>query len=131
LPTYTTTPAVLIKGAFLGLLVALGVGVLWGYFPHWQFYLALLLGFGVAEGVSWAANYKRGRDLQLLAVGCVAFGLVVSRMVIAMTNPLGLGLEDLLNNALNPVVANVFQIRLIPDMAFAVLAALIPFVRFK
>jgi hypothetical protein len=121
----------MIKAIGAGVLIAGAIGILWGYYSNWQFYLALLLGFGVAEGMSWVSNYKRGRDLQIAAVACVAFGLVVSRVVIAMTNPFGLGMMDLLNNAMHPLISNTFQIRLIPDIAFAVLAGLIPFVRFR
>jgi hypothetical protein len=131
LPTYETSPAIMIKAIGAGVLIAGAIGILWGYYSNWQFYLALLLGFGVAEGMSWVSNYKRGRDLQIAAVACVAFGLVVSRVVIAMTNPFGLGMMDLLNNAMHPLISNTFQIRLIPDIAFAVLAGLIPFVRFR
>jgi hypothetical protein len=131
LPTYETQASMLIKASVVGALIAGAVGVLWGYYPNWQFYLALILGFGVAEGMSWAANYKRGFDLQVAAIACVMLGIVISRVVIAQTNPFGLGLDNLLNDALNPLVSQVFQIRLIPDIAFIVLAALIPFVRFR
>jgi hypothetical protein len=130
LPTYQTPTAVLIKGVVAGLLIAGAVGILWGYYPSWQFFLALLLGFGVAEGMSWAANYKRGRDLQIAAICCVFLGLAISRVVIGINHPI-LGIDDLLNNAMNPAVSRVFQIRLIPDIAFAVLAGAIPFVRFR
>lgn len=131
LPTYETPVAMLIKATVVGAVIGSAIGVLWGYYPSWQFYLALLLGFGVAEGMSWAANYKRGFDLQVAAIACVFLGIVVSRVVIAQTNPFGLGIDNLLNDALDPLVARVFQIRMIPDIAFIILAGLIPFVRFK
>jgi hypothetical protein len=131
LPTYETPATTLVKATILGAIIASAIGVLWGFYPNWQFYLALILGFGVAEGMSWAANYKRGFDLQVAAIACVMLGIVISRVVIAQTNPFGLGIEDLLNDAMNPVVSRVFQFRLIPDVAFVVLAAAIPFVRFR
>lgn len=130
LPTYETPVSSLIKAGLLGALIASLVGVLWGYYPQWQFYLALILGFGVAEGMAWAANYKRGRDLQIAAVACVLLGIAVSRYFIGNNHPV-LGLDDLLNNAMDPGVTRVFQMRLIPDIAFIVLAGAIPFVRFR
>lgn len=130
LPTYETSLAVLIKAGVIGALIASLVGVLWGYYPQWQFYLALILGFGVAEGMAWAANYKRGRDLQIAAIACVMLGIVLSRVFIAQNHPI-LGLDDMFNNALNPGVSRTFQMRLLPDVAFIVLAAAIPFVRFR
>ncbi len=130
LPTYQTTANAMIKSVGIGIVVAVGVGVIWGIFPGWSFYLSLLLGFGIAEGMSWGANYKRGTDLQIAAIACVIFGLVISRVVIAERSPF-FTLNDLLNHATNPAVSEYFQLRLIPDMLFAALAAAIPFVRFR
>jgi hypothetical protein len=119
-----------VKSAVAGLAVAVIVGYVWGLFPGWNFYLALILGFGVAESMAWAANYKRGSDLQLLGVVFIVVGLAVSRVVIAQQHPF-LSLDDLLNHATSPVVAEAFQIRLIPDFLFAGIAMAIPFVRFR
>lgn len=130
LPTYQTSASALIKSIGLGILIALGVGIIWGIFPDWSFYLALILGFGVAEGMAWTANYKRGSDLQIAAIACVVLGLVVSRVVIAERSPF-FTLNDLLNHTTNPAVSAYFQLRLIPDMLFAALAIAIPFVRFR
>jgi hypothetical protein len=130
LPTYQTPASSLIKAVVAGALIASLVGVLWGFYPQWQFYLALILGFGVAEGMAWAASYKRGRDLQIAAIVCVLMGIAISRFFIGYNHPV-LGIEDLLNNAMNPAVSRAFQMRLIPDILFIVLAGAIPFVRFR
>lgn len=130
MPTYETPASTLVKAIVVGALIASLVGVLWGYYPQWQFYLALIVGFGVAEGMAWAANYKRGRDLQFAAIGCVFLAVAISRYLIGVNHPF-LGIEDLLNNAMDPGVSRTFQMRLIPDIAFIVLAGAIPFVRFR
>jgi hypothetical protein len=130
LPTYETSTPILLKSVGIGIVVASAVGVLWGFFPQWQFYLALLIGFGVAESMSWAANYKRGPDLQFAAIGCVLIGIAISRITIANQSPF-YDLEHLFNNALDPRVAATFQIRLIPDLLFVALAGAIPFIRFR
>ena len=142
LPTYATSPSVLGRAAAVGFGVALAVGVLWGYAPTWGFYLALALGFGVAEAMAWASNAKRGRDLQAVALAAVALGLVVSRAVMAQR--FGITLEDI--NALEQAVFTpeilqeyrgpvsvefALRLRLIPDLIFAVLPFLIGWVRFR
>lgn len=130
LPTYQTSGSALIKSIGIGMMVALVVGVVWGIFPNWNFYLAIVLGFGVAEGMAWGANYKRGSDLQVAAIACVILGLVVSRVVIAERSQF-FTLNDLLNHTTNPAVSAYFQLRLIPDVLFAALAVVIPFIRFR
>lgn len=130
LPTYETSPGILARSALAGAFVAGVVGVLWGYLPDWGFYASLLLGFGVAESMAWAANYKRGRDLQFLGIACVLFGIAVSRVVLAQRLP-GLGLDDLLDRATDPRVIAAFRLRLIPDLLFMALAVVIPSIRFR
>jgi len=130
LPTYETSPGILARSALAGLVAAGIVGVLWGYLPDWGFYMSLALGFGVAEAMAWAANYKRGRDLQFLAIGCVLVGIVLSRVVLAQRVP-GLGLDELLDQAMYPRVIAAFRLRLIPDLLFMALSVVIPYVRFR
>ncbi|MBX6342135.1 MAG: hypothetical protein IRY97_06730, partial [Thermomicrobiaceae bacterium] len=130
LPSYRTGGGTLVKATAAGAVVAVAVGALWGFFPAWQFYLALALGFGVAEAMAWTARYKRGSDLQVAAVACVLLGLAVSRVVMAEQSA-GLGASDLLTRATDPGVAAMLQLRLIPDLLFAALAFVIPFVRFR
>src|SRR6476620_9858514 len=72
LPTYRTSSSSLLLAAGVGFAVALAVGVVWGYAPSWNFYLMLILGFGVAESMAWAAKGTRGMDLQLVGVAAVA-----------------------------------------------------------
>ena len=142
LPTYRTSSDTLLKAAGVGLAVALVVGGIWGYLPEWQFYLSLALGFGVAEAMAWAANYKRGRDLQVIGVAFVLLGLIVARVLLAQRY--GISLEQV--NALEdnviseeifkefggPVsVATALQLRIIPDLIFAGIAVVIPWVRFR
>lgn len=130
LPTYQTSSSALFKSIGIGVLVALVVGVIWGYFPEWEFYLALILGFGVAEGMAWGANYKRGADLQVAAIACVVGGMILARVVLAEHSQF-FTLSDLLNHATNPIVSSYFQLKLLPDMLFAALAVAIPFIRFR
>lgn len=127
LPTYRTDSSVLAKATALGFAVALSVGVIWGYAPAWGFYLALVLGFGVAESMASAAKGKRGRDLQAAAIGAVLIGLLISRGVLAQR--LGIGWDAI--NELTPYVEQTMRLRPIPDGLFAALSVAIVWFRFR
>lgn len=142
LPTYRTSGNVLAKAAGLGLLVAVPIGLLWGFFPNWQFYLALAIGFGTAEVIAKAANYKRGRDLQMLAIGIVVLGMILSRVVIAQR--FGVTFDQInqadaviFNEAVfeeygRPLyVSDLMHLRLIPDLIYALFPIVISWIRFR
>ncbi|HEX5396441.1 MAG TPA: B-box zinc finger protein [Candidatus Limnocylindria bacterium] len=130
LPTYRTGPGTLAKAVGVGLVVAIAVGILWGAIPDWRFYMVLLLGFGVAESMAWAAHEKRGGDLQLAGILLVILGMVVARVVMAERSPF-FTFDMLLHDATKPAVSSFFQLRLLPDALFAALALIIPWIRFR
>lgn len=127
LPTYQTDRNVLLRSFVAALAVAVGIGVLWGYYPDWQFYLALLLGFGVAETMAKLAGGKRGVDLQVAGWIAVAVALAVSRVVLAQR----LGLPWDFISQLGPFVEDWMYLRIIPDGIFAALPFLIVYLRFR
>jgi hypothetical protein len=127
LPTYRTETGSLVKATGIGIVVALGVGILWGYIPEWNFYLALLLGFGIAEGMAWAAKGKRGSDLQAIGIAAVLLGIVLSRVVIAQR----LGITWEMVNEFSEPVENALYLRPIPDGLFAALSVAIVWYRFR
>ncbi|MBX3070293.1 MAG: hypothetical protein KF883_07375 [Thermomicrobiales bacterium] len=127
LPTYPTATGSLAKGAAAALAVGIGVGLLWGYLPSWGFYLALLLGFGVAETMAYLTGGKRGLDLQLVGWVSVALGLIVSRVVLGQR--LSLEWSDI--NQLSPFVERAMHLELVPDGLFALIPFLIVYIRFR
>jgi len=127
LPTYPTETGDLAKAVLGGFAVALAAGVVWGYFPSWGFYLALALGFGVAESMAKLANHKRGLDLQIVGWLAVAVGIAVSRAVLAQR--LGLSWDAV--NQMGPFVESQLHLRLMPDGVFAAIPFLIVFIRFR
>jgi hypothetical protein len=127
LPTYRTSSDAMAKSVAIGVVVAGLVGIIWGFIPDWNFYLALLLGFSVAEAMALAAKGKRGADLQVAGVLAVLFGLVVSRVIIAQRYDISMA--DV--NAFSQYVENRLYLRLVPDGLFAGLAALIVWYRFR
>lgn len=60
-------PANVLRAAATAAGVSLVLGGLWGLFPAYGFWIALLLGFGGGELVSLVANRRRGPELQAVA----------------------------------------------------------------
>src|SRR5215204_6542840 len=121
LPTYPTGSTDLAKAAVAGFVVAILVGVVWGYLPAWGFYLALALGFGVAEAIAYLTRQKRGLDLQVAGWAAVGLGLLISRVILAQR----LGLSWEMINQLGPAVESQMHLKVVPDAVFAILPFLI------
>ncbi len=81
LPTYAISTDYYLKAAAAGFVIAAAAGTLMGLFPAFEFWAALLMGIGVPEGVAIAANQKRGQGLQMVAIAAIAFGFILSRVV--------------------------------------------------
>jgi hypothetical protein len=120
-------PARTLTAAGAGLAVATAAGIGWGFFPDWQFYWALLLGFGVVETMVRFLSKQRGIDLQAIALAIVAYGMVLSRVVLAQR--LGVDLADI--SDFGPVVQRVLYLRPVPDLLFALLPIVIAWIRFR
>jgi hypothetical protein len=82
LPTYAIGTDYYLKAAVAGLVVAGALGLVMGFLPAWEFWVALAIGIAVPEAVAIAANQKRGPGLQMVGMACVAFGFIVSRFII-------------------------------------------------
>lgn len=124
------------------MLVALVTAVLWRFFPQWQFYLCLLLGFGVVESMARIVRDKRGLDLQITAMLIVTAGLFLSRVFLAQR--FGVTVADvnameegLINQEIVDTygrfasVSDVLQLRLVPDLLYAAIAYGIAWIRFR
>jgi len=70
----------IIVGIAWGLLNTIGLGSRPAY--DWGFWFSLILGFGVAEAVSFLAKRRRGPILQGIAIACVLLGFAISRVVL-------------------------------------------------
>ena len=102
------------------------VGLAWGFFPEWQFYWALLLGFGTVETMVRLLKKRQGLDLQAIAIAIVVYGIVLSRVVLAQR--LGVNWRD---TEFGPVVQRVLYLRPVPDLLFALLPIVIAWIRFR
>lgn len=142
LPTYRTPSANLARAAGAGLLVAILTAVLWRFFPQWQFYLCLLLGFGVVESMARIVRDKRGLDLQIVAMLIVTAALLLSRVLLAQRFGVSFAQVNAMESGLSSPeifetygpfasVGDVLQLRLIPDLLYAAMAYAIAWVRFR
>jgi hypothetical protein len=120
-------PARTLTAAAAGLALATVVGIGWGFFPDWQFYWALVLGFGVVETMVRFVSKPHGIDLQAIALVIVVYGMLLSRVVLSQR--LGISLVDM--SDFGPVVQRVLYLRPIPDLLFALLPILIAWIRFR
>ena len=91
LPQFQVSYGVLAKASLAGLAIAGGLGVLFGVLsfvllsvPFLPWIALVGIGYAVGEGVSIAANHKRARQLQIIAV----LSVIVSFIVIAVFNPI-------------------------------------------
>jgi len=120
-------PARTLTAAAAGLAVATVVGISWGFSPNWQFYWALLLGFGTVETMVRLLTKRQGLDLQAIAIAIVVFGIVLSRVVLSQR--LGVNLAEI--ESLRPAMQRALYLRPLPDLLFALLPILIAWVRFR
>lgn len=68
----------LVQAGVAGLATAAALGILWGLFPVYGFWIALVLGFGGGELVSLGANRRRGPELQVIAAVMVIGAFLVA-----------------------------------------------------
>jgi hypothetical protein len=120
-------PARTITAAAAGLAMATVAGLAWGFFPEWQFYWALLLGFGTVETMVRLLTKRQGLDLQVIAIVIVLYGVVLSRVVLAQR--LGISLVEIPD--VGSMVQRVLYLRPVPDLLFALLPIVIAWVRFR
>lgn len=130
-PTYAVDTSYYVKAIAVGVAASAGIGVLWGLFPGFDFWAALIMGIVVGEVVSWAANMKRGPGLQLVGLGAVALGIVVSRIVLLVVLNSD-GLYNLLASIPgNQIPSALFNLRDLAGLLFLVLPFGLAFYRLR
>jgi hypothetical protein len=125
--TIKANPSGVLVAAAAGFGLATLVGVAWGFLPNWQFYWALLLGFGVVETMAKLLKGRQGIDLQVIALVIVAYGMVLSRAVLAAR----LGLDPGVINDFSSQLQRALYLRPIPDLLFMLLPLAIAWIRFR
>lgn len=136
---YQTDSSILVRAIGGGVAAALIIGVAWGLLNtaglgrygavyNWGFWFSLLLGFGVAESISYLAKRRRGANLQIIGIACVLLGFLVSRVVINARLARPLSLDQVLGQSLG--ASQALGINLL-TLLFLALACAIAWRRFR
>jgi hypothetical protein len=83
LPTYAMDTTSLTRSVLVGFAFATVLGVVWALLPGYDFWVALILGIGMGEVVSGAANQKRGPALQGIGLAATVWAIILSRAALA------------------------------------------------
>lgn len=77
-PIYTVSWRDYILAGFVGLLVATFAAFVMNFIGMFlSFFLGAAVGTMIAEVISRVSGYKRGRGLQIVAVGCIILGMLI------------------------------------------------------
>jgi hypothetical protein len=133
---HRASPQLFARAIIAALVVAIPVGILWGYQPIWSFWFAIGSAFGIAEAIVRVTGAKRGSTYQMIGMLGVVLCIVLSRVILA--NRLGIGLADILDVLGNTRLDSgrsrlLFQVMALdlPNVVYLALAIAIPYVRFR
>ncbi len=133
---YSTSPQLVARAVAIAAVIALALGIAWGFEPFWSFWFAIGCGFLIAEAIVRATGAKRGSTYQTIGMVGVLACIVICRVVIA--NRLGIGLNDILNivtstridSPQSSALLRVMALDL-PNIVYIALALAIPYIRFR
>jgi hypothetical protein len=84
LPVYEISTIFYIRAIAAGLATAAVLGAIWPFIPlggFFLFFIALVIGYVVGEGISLAVNRKRGPGLQIIASISVVVSYVIRSLI--------------------------------------------------
>ena len=84
LPVYEISTIFYIRAIAAGLATAAVLGAIWPFIPlggFFLFFIALVIGYVVGEGISLAVNRKRGPGLQIIAGISVVVSYVIRSLI--------------------------------------------------
>ena len=133
---YRTSPQRVARAALSTAVIALVLGIAWGFLPHWSFWFAIGAGFAIAEAMVRVTGAKRGSTYQMIGMIGVAACVIVCRIVLA--NRLGIGLNDIvtilttsrIDSRQTSALLQLMALDL-PNIVYIALALAIPYVRFR
>jgi hypothetical protein len=84
LPVYEISTIFYVRAIAAGLATAAVLGAIWPFIPlggFFLFFIALVIGYVVGEGISLAVNRKRGPGLQIIAGISVVVSYVIRSLI--------------------------------------------------
>jgi hypothetical protein len=135
-PVYRTSPQLVARAALVTAVIALVLGIAWGYLPLWSFWFAIGAAFAIAEAIVRVTGAKRGSTYQTIGLVGVLACIVISRVLLA--NRLGIGFNDIVNVVTStrvdsPQSRGLLQLMALDlaNIVYIALALAIPYVRFR
>gem|GEM_PF-4405110 len=135
-PVYRTSPQLVTRAALAAGVIAVVLGVAWGFQPFWSFWFAIGGGFAIAEAIVRVTGAKRGNTYQTIGMVGVLACIVICRVILA--NRLGIGLNDMLNVVTttrvdSPQSRGLLHLMALdlPNIVYIALALAIPYIRFR
>lgn len=135
-PVYRTSPQFVARAALSTAVIALVLGIAWGFLPDWSFWFAIGAAFVITETIVRVTGAKRGSIYQTIGMVGVAACAIIFRIVLA--NRLGIGLNDIVtilstSRIDSPQTSALLQPMALdlPNIVYLALALAIPYVRFR
>ncbi len=135
-PVYRTSPQFVARAALSTVVIALVLGIAWGFLPRWSFWFAIGAGFAITETIVRVTGARRGSIYQTIGMVGVAACAIIFRIVLA--NRLGIGLNDIVtilstSRIDSPQTSALLQLMALdlPNIVYLALALAIPYVRFR
>lgn len=132
-----TSPRYIALAVGVAAIVAVVLGVAWGFFPLWAFWFAIASGFAIAEGTVRVMGAKRGSTYQTIGMLGVLGCAVVCRIVLAQRfgyDWAKVG-QAFASSRLDSSLAGSNLTRAlaldIPNLVYIGLAMAIPYIRFR
>lgn len=133
---YRTSPQFVARAVVVTAVIALVLGVGWGFLPLWSFWFVIGAAFGITEAIVRVTGAKRGSTYQTIGMVGVLACIVICRVILA--NRLGIGFNDIVNVLTStridsPESSLLLQLLALdlPNIVYIALALAIPYVRFR
>lgn len=132
-----TSPQLVARAVGIAALVAVALGMTWGFFPLWAFWFAVASGFAIAEGMVRVTGARRGSVYQTVGMIGVLACAIICRVVLAyrfgydftkIGQAFAVGRLDTSREGRNLTYALALDI---PNLVYIGLAMAIPYIRFR
>jgi len=130
---YNASPQFTARAVGVATVVAVVLGVAWGFFPEWSFWFVIASGFAIAEGTVRATGAKRGSTYQTIGMIGVFACAVICRVVLARHYGYDWGRIGQAFSTGRLDSSGLYEALAldIPNLVYVGLAMAIPYVRFR
>ncbi len=133
---YETSSTTTVRAVAWAVVVALVLGIIWGFFRLWGFWFSVGAGFAIAEGIIRVTGARRGSTYQTIGMAAMVLCIVVSRVFMAIhagLDPATVA-QTLASTRVASAEAQAISVYLaldLPNAVYGLLGIAIPYVRFR